>query len=98
MATETEAIYRQRSSPSLPRGNFKRRTPAEKLIIAASTLNNIPERQRERQYPSFGNLLLELLLAIVLLAGCAEMPVSMRAPYSAASPAILILEIKTYHA
>src|SRR5262249_33583090 len=38
------------------------------------------------RYPNFSNLLPELLLAIVLLAGCAEMPVSMRAPYSAASP------------
>src|SRR5499433_4250101 len=38
------------------------------------------------RYPSFGNLLPEILLSIVLLAGCAEMPVSIRAPYSAASP------------
>src|SRR5499433_1551875 len=38
------------------------------------------------RYPSFGNLLPELLLSIVLLAGCAEIPVSIRAPYSAASP------------
>ena len=38
------------------------------------------------RYPNFSNLLPELLLAIVLLAGCAEMPVSIRAPYSAASP------------
>src|SRR5262249_56082680 len=38
------------------------------------------------RYPNFSNLLPELFLAIVLLAGCAEMPVSIRAPYSAASP------------
>ena len=38
------------------------------------------------RYPSFGNLILGLLLAIVILAGCAELPVSIRAPYSAAPP------------
>src|SRR5262249_20326698 len=38
------------------------------------------------RYPNFSNLLPELFLAIVLLAGCAEMPVSMLPPYSAASP------------
>jgi outer membrane protein len=86
MATETEAIYRKRSSPSLTQRNLKRCVRAGKLLIAASALNNIPERQRERRYPSFGNLLPELLLSIVLLAGCVEMPVSLRAPYSAASP------------
>ena len=51
-------------------------------------LNSIPEDERdyyvERRYPSFGNLVLELLLGIALLAGCAELPVSTRAPYSAA--------------
>jgi outer membrane protein len=86
MATETEAIYRQRSSPSLTHRNLERHVRAGKLLIAASAFNSTPERQRERRYPSFGNLLLEFLLSIVLLAGCAEMPVSMRAPYSAASP------------
>ena len=86
MATETEAIYRQRSSPSLTHKNLERCVRAGKLLIAASALNSISERQRERRYPSFGSLLTEILLSIVLLAGCAEMPVSMRAPYSAASP------------
>jgi outer membrane protein len=86
MATETEAIYRQRSSPSLTQRNLERCVRAGKLLIAASALNRIPERQRERRYPSFGNLLPELLLSIVLLAGCVEMPVSVRAPYGAASP------------
>ena len=86
MATETEAIYRQRSSPSLTHRNLERCVRAGKLLIAASALNSIPERKHEGQYLSFGNLLPELLLAIVILAGCAEMPVSIRAPYSAASP------------
>ena len=86
MATETEAIYRQRSSPSLTHRNLERCVRAGKLLIAASALNRIPERQREGRYPSFGNLLPELVLSIAILAGCAEMPVSTRAPYSAASP------------
>src|SRR5215471_11094042 len=86
MATETEAIYRQRSSPSVTHWNLERCVRAGKLLIAASALNSIPERQRQRRYPSFGNLLPELVLSIVLLAGCVEMPVSIRAPYSAASP------------
>src|SRR4030095_3661116 len=86
MATETEAIYRQRSSPSLTHRNLERCVCAGKLLIAASALNSIPERQRGRRYPSFGTLLPELLLSIVILAGCAEMPVPIRAPYSAAPP------------
>src|SRR5215468_274803 len=86
MATETEAIYRQRSSPSLTQRNLERCVRAGKLLIAASALNSIQESQRERRDPRFGNLLPEILLSIVLLAGCAEMPVSIRAPYSAASP------------
>ena len=83
MATETEAIYRQRSSPSLTHRNLERRVRPGKLLIA---LNSIPERKHEGPYLSFGNLLPELLLAIVILAGCVEMPVSVRAPYGAASP------------
>src|SRR5690242_9752566 len=75
MATETEAIYRQRSSPSLTHRNLERCVRAGKLLIAASALNSIPERKHEGQYLSFGNLLPELLLAIVILAGCVEMPV-----------------------
>ena len=86
MATETEAIYRQRSSPSVTHWNLERCVRAGKLLIAASALNSIQESQRERRDPRFGNLLPEILLSIVLLAGCAEMPVSIRAPYSAASP------------
>ena len=86
MATETEAIYRQRSSPSLTHRNLERCVRAGELLMAESALNTIPERHCERRYPRFGNLLPEILLSIVLLAGCAEMPVSIRAPYSAASP------------
>jgi outer membrane protein len=36
------------------------------------------------RYPSFGNLILGFLLGIVILAGCAELPVPIRAPYTAA--------------
>jgi outer membrane protein len=36
------------------------------------------------RYPSFGDLIFRFLLAIVILAGCAELPVPVRAPYSAA--------------
>jgi outer membrane protein len=86
MATETEAIYRQRSSSSLTHRNLERCVRARKLLMAESAVNSIPERQRERRYPRFGKLLPELLLSIVLLAGCVEMPVSIRAPYSAAPP------------
>jgi len=38
------------------------------------------------RYPSFGDLIFRLLLGIVILAGCAELPVPIRAPYSAAPP------------
>jgi outer membrane protein len=38
------------------------------------------------RYPSFGNRLTKLLLTIVMQAGCAELPVPVRAPYSAAPP------------
>ncbi|HMJ62586.1 MAG TPA: TolC family protein [Bryobacteraceae bacterium] len=38
------------------------------------------------RYPSFGDLILGFLLAIVILAGCAELPVPIRAPYRAAPP------------
>jgi len=36
------------------------------------------------RYPSFHDLILGFLLAIVIVAGCAELPVPIRAPYSAA--------------
>jgi outer membrane protein len=36
------------------------------------------------RYPSFGDLIFGFLLTIVILAGCAELPVPIRAPYSAA--------------
>ena len=38
------------------------------------------------RYPSFRDLILGFPLAIVILAGCAELPVPIRAPYGAAPP------------
>src|SRR6476660_6021380 len=38
------------------------------------------------RYPSFHDLILGFLLETVIVAGCAEMPVPIRAPYSAAPP------------
>jgi len=44
------------------------------------------ESNLERRYRSFGNLVVGFLLAIVILGGCVELPVSARAPYTAAPP------------
>ena len=61
-----------------------------RVFTQSGVLNNIPESKRdyylEPRYPSFGNLLPKRLLAILILAGCAELPVPIRAPYSAAPP------------